>query len=150
MAILAHSSRSLCSLSSLFLVLLIVCTIELSIISTWGMKQVIIEKFMCLCVFFLLFCRNNIETQLGPRNLKGDVNFSYLQDREARVLLIYISMQDFWIWTYNDAWYASFTLTKFMSRNFIHEPKHRKRRSNFFVNKLLLHVWRYSSSSKAF
>lgn len=30
--------------------------------------------------------RNNIETQLGPRNLKGDVNFSYLQDREAREL----------------------------------------------------------------
>ncbi|GMY23650.1 hypothetical protein FCV25MIE_18891 [Fagus crenata] len=30
--------------------------------------------------------RNNNETQLGPRNLKGDVNFSYLQDREAREL----------------------------------------------------------------
>jgi hypothetical protein len=55
----------------------------------------IIKIVLLLCLFFF-FYRHKIETQLSTRNLKGDVDLSHLEDRDAMVLFpSYISMLDF-------------------------------------------------------
>jgi len=89
---LDHISRSLWSVNLLFLEPLVVCTVELFILTTCGRKQIImfcciliIKIVLLLCLFFF-FYRHKIETQLSTRNLKGDVDFSHLEDRDAMVL----------------------------------------------------------------
>lgn len=93
--------------------------------------------------FPISICRHNSEARRSPKNLRDDSDV-HLKDQEATVLIFHylkLKMKLYSIFLH----YISFTC-----RNFIPEPEHRKRRSNFFVGKSLLPVWRYVNSQNSF